>query len=137
MLSITKLFHFEAGHRLSNYEGPCKNIHGHSYKLHITITGEKLTNGILIDFKVLKKIVETAVINEMDHTLLLKRNEFNIKATENLGSKILWLDEDPTAEYLVTYIGSKIKDELPEGIKLLRLRLYETDSCYAEMEYPA
>ncbi len=135
MLSITKLFHFEAGHRLSNYDGPCKNIHGHSYKLHITITGEKLNNGILIDFKVLKKIVETVVINDMDHSLLLKRNELNLTATENLGSKILWLDEDPTAEYLVTYIGSKIKDELPEGIKLLRLRLYETDSCYAEMEY--
>ncbi|MDP1725694.1 MAG: 6-carboxytetrahydropterin synthase [Bacteroidota bacterium] len=135
MLSITKLFHFEAGHRLSNYDGPCKNIHGHSYKLHISITGEKLTNGILIDFKVLKKIVETAVINEMDHSLLLKRNELNITATENLGSKILWLDEDPTAEYLVTYIGSKIQNELPAGIRLLRLRLYETDSCYAEMEY--
>ncbi len=135
MLSITKIFTFEAGHALSGYDGACRNIHGHSYKLHISITGDHLHQGILFDFKALKSIVEQSVLNDLDHALLLKRNHVNLSATKNLVTNIHWMDEEPTAESLVTYIGDKVKSALPTGIRLLRVKLYETETGYVEMEY--
>lgn len=135
MISVTKIFQFEAAHAISGYNGSCREIHGHGYKLHVTVTGTNFNeNNILFDFKDLKKIVESCILKDFDHSLLLKRNTINLSATKNLVNKICWIDGEPTAEYLLSYMVEKIKPLLPQHISLMRLRLYETESCYAEWE---
>lgn len=76
---VTKIFTFEMAHALLNYDGDCKNIHGHSYKLHVTILGKPLQNkehpknGMVMDFKALKTIVKAKIINPFDHALVLTK----------------------------------------------------------------
>lgn len=135
LISITTIMSFEAGHALSFHKGDCKNIHGHSYVLHITVTGTPDAQGMILDFKVLKKIVRSAILDELDHALILKRNDINVSAMHNIVSKIFWMDAEPTAEMLVEMIGERIQNGLPEKISLLRLRLYETASSYADIDY--
>ena len=135
MLSITKIFHFEAAHTISCYHGQCKNIHGHSYELHVTITGEELNDSnMLIDFKELKKIVELNVTNDFDHALILKASDENLSNYKTLNTKIHWLNAEPTAEFLIMEISRRISSNLPEKIILKKLKLFETASCYAEWE---
>ena len=110
MISVTKIFQFEAAHAISGYNGSCREIHGHGYKLHVTVTGTNFNeNNILFDFKDLKKIVESSILKDFDHSLLLKRNTINLSATKNLVNKICWIDGEPTAEYLLSYMVEKTK----------------------------
>lgn len=133
MLSVTKIFRFEAAHAISGYHGACREIHGHSYELHVTLTANHLNEqDMLVDFKDIKRMVEAGVIKELDHALLLKHNQINLSATQNLVSKICWLEGEPTVEYLLQYIHQKIQDLFTGDIHLLRLRLYETNTSYAE-----
>lgn len=135
MLSITKIVRFEAAHVISSYRGPCSNIHGHSYELHITLSGNMLNKSdILMDFAELKKLLTKTVLQDFDHALLLKRNNINLAASNNVATKIYWLDHEPSAEFLVGYIAHKLEPLIPEHVKLKRVRLVETDSCYAEWE---
>ncbi len=132
MLSVTKIFTFEAAHAISDYDGACKNIHGHSYKLHVTVTSKKdLTNSMVIDFKQLKKIVQQAILNDYDHALILKINKLNLTATQVIGTKLLWFDEEPTAEQMLLDMAKKIQLTLPDYIVLKELKLHETDTCFA------
>ena len=133
MLSITKIFNFETAHRISNYNGQCSNIHGHSYELHVTVTGiPDAKSDIIFDFKELKKVVETEIINPFDHALLLKKGTTNIESINEM--KIVLLDKEPTAERMLEYMVNKMSNHLPEGIKLNRLKLFETKTSYAEWE---
>ncbi len=135
MLSITKIFRFEAAHTISCYDGKCKNIHGHSYELHVTVTGKTLNDSnMLIDFKDMKKVVQEFVINDFDHALMLKQNDKNKSSSSLLDTKILWLDEEPTAEYMLIEILKRIETHFPKNITLKRLKLHETATCYAEWE---
>ncbi len=135
MLSVTKIFRFEAAHAISGYHGSCREIHGHSYEMHITVTGSCLNeNDMLIDFKELKKAVESVVIKDLDHALILKHNQINVSATQNMVSKICWLDGEPTAEFLLDFILRRLQTALPDSIEIRRIRLYETNTCYAEWE---
>ncbi len=135
MISVTKIFRFESAHAITSYEGACHNIHGHSYELHIAVTGKDLDkSGMLIDFKSLKNIVQMAIISELDHSLILMENPMNRSATKNMLSKVFWLPEEPTVENMISFIAQTLKPLLPKDIKLVRIRLYETNSCYAEWE---
>lgn len=135
MLSITKIFHFEAAHTISCYQGQCKNIHGHSYELHVTISGTELNEtNMLIDFKELKKIVQINVTSDFDHALILKSSDENKLIYEKMSTKILWVKSEPTAEFMVMEMAKRIAPNLPENILLKKLKLYETASCYAEWE---
>lgn len=132
MLSVTKIFTFEAAHAISDYDGACKNIHGHSYKLHVTVTSKKgLTNSMVIDFKQLKKIVQQSILNDYDHALMLKINKINLAATQVIGTKLLWFDEEPTAENILLDMAKKLQLNLPDNIVLKELKLHETESCFA------
>lgn len=124
-------------HAILGYQGVCKNIHGHSYELHVTVTsGEKNQEyipapGFVIDFKELKKIVTAAVIEEFDHKLVLSRNYLNenpsIQSLENL---VIW-EVEPTAENLLIYIQHKLSSKLPSTVGLVELKLFETKNSYA------
>jgi len=131
MLSITKCFGFEMAHLISNYKGACAQLHGHSYKLEVTISGE-LDEDMIMDFKQLKKLVNKEVLTKLDHRLVLKENHRNIKRFALSGEDIWWFPFEPTAERLTLWIAEKVKTELPAGIELLGIRLYETATCYAD-----
>ena len=133
MLSITKIFHFETAHRISNYNGQCSNIHGHSYELQVTVAGiPNKESDIIFDFKDLKKVVESEIINPFDHALLLKKGTSDFESI--MGMKIILLDKEPTAERMLEFMVDKLDGKLPENIKLKRLKLFETKTSYAEWE---
>ena len=138
MLSLTKIFHFEMAHAICGYPGSCKNIHGHSYELEVTVTGDKENQnyitapGFILDFKELKQLVTSSIIKTFDHKLVLSGSYLGqnpaIKSQENL---VAW-EAEPTAENLLIYMAKILCNVLPEEVKLVRLRLYETKDSYAE-----
>ena len=136
MITITKIFHYEMAHALHRYDGACANIHGHSYRLEVTITGPVITDpthpkcGMIIDFGDLKRIVQTSVLDEFDHALVLnsamKNNIFN-----NIEN-IIFVDYQPTNENLLVDFAQRIGSALPSEVSLIRLRMYETNASFAE-----
>lgn len=142
IIKITKQFSFEMAHALRNYDGLCRNIHGHSYKMDITLAGRPLNddnspkNGMVMDFGDLKKLVNEEVISLLDHALVLnaKNDPWLIDVLKQNFDKIVVVEFQPTTENLLDFIAGKIKQRLPETVKLCRVRLRETDTSYADWE---
>ena len=141
MIRITKSFSFETGHALYGYDGLCKNVHGHSYKLSVTVIGHPIDDsnhvkyGMVIDFKDLKKIVKEEIVDVFDHATVFNQNTPHVtlaKTLESSGHKVLLVDYQPTSEMMVIDFAQKIKARLPKNITLHSLRLQETASSYAE-----
>lgn len=138
MLSLSKIFHFEMAHAIYGYSGACKDIHGHSYELHVSVcSDEEDTNyipapGLLIDFKDIKKLVTELIVNKMDHHLLLSQDFLNNNKTISAAENLVIFEAEPTAENLIVYIRNMIKQNLPKHIRLTHLKLYETKDSYAE-----
>ncbi|MFN8206816.1 MAG: 6-carboxytetrahydropterin synthase [Bacteroidales bacterium] len=137
---ITREFPFEMAHALWNYDGPCRNIHGHSYRLFVTISGSPLDdpgsnrNGMLMDFSDLKAIVRTTVIDIFDHALVVYKGspDHFMKNVEQMFEKFHKLDYQPTCENLITDMATRIRPKLPAGVNLHSLKLYETATSFAE-----
>ena len=140
IIKITKQFSFEMAHALRNYDGLCRNIHGHSYKMDITLAGQPLhdetspKNGMVMDFGDLKKLVNEEIISLLDHALGLnaKTDAQLVEVLKQNYEKIVTVDFQPTTENLLNFIAEKIKTRLPNDVKLSCLRLRETDTSYAE-----
>jgi 6-pyruvoyltetrahydropterin/6-carboxytetrahydropterin synthase len=140
-IRITKQFSFETGHALYGYDGKCKNVHGHSYKLSVTVIGKPITDnsnvkyGMVIDFGDLKKIVKEEIVNVFDHATVFNKNTPHIELAKELKARdhnVLLVDYQPTSEMMVIDFSKKIKLRLPEHIALHSLKLQETDSSFAE-----
>ncbi len=140
-IRITKQFSFETGHALYGYDGKCKNVHGHSYKLSVTVIGKPIKDnsnvkfGMVIDFGDLKFIVKEEIVNVFDHATVFNKNTPHIelaKELEERGHNVLLVDYQPTSEMMVIDFSNKIKKRLPEHIKLHSLKLQETDTSFAE-----
>ena len=138
---ITKIFSFETGHALYGYDGKCRNVHGHSYKLYVTVIGSPIQDnsnvkfGMVIDFSDLKKIVKEEIVDIFDHATVFNKNTPHVELAKELsdrGHSVLLVDYQPTSEMMVIDFSNKIKNRLPDNIKLHSLRLQETDSSYAE-----
>lgn len=143
MIQVTKIFRFETAHAIHGYNGHCRNIHGHSYVLHVTVGSDAddmaylPKPGFVIDFKDLKKIVNRIIVDELDHRLILSQDFLaehpHAAASENL---IIW-EMEPTAENILLYIKNVLLAELPTEIRLRKLKIYETSDSYAEWESTA
>lgn len=140
-IRITKRFSFEAGHALYGYDGKCKNLHGHSYKLSVTVIGTPITDktnpkfGMVIDFTDLKRIVTEEIVDKFDHATIFNKNTPHVKLAKNLkdeGHNVLLVDYQPTTECMVTDFARKITKRLPINLRLHSLKLQETESSYAE-----
>ncbi|MBA9073036.1 6-pyruvoyltetrahydropterin/6-carboxytetrahydropterin synthase [Flavobacterium gossypii] len=140
-IRITKQFSFETGHALYGYDGKCKNVHGHSYKLSVTVIGTPISDntnvkfGMVIDFSDLKKIVREEVVDVFDHATVFNKNTPHIELAEELKSRdhhVILVDYQPTSENMVIDFAAKIKSRLPENITLHSLRLQETETSFAE-----
>lgn len=128
-------------HVLTGYDGPCREIHGHSYRLFVTIAGRPDSDadnpkyGMVLDFGILKKIVNQQIVSGYDHSLVMLDNEENRDLHARLGGRfdnIRLVDFQPTCENLVISFAALLKGVLPEGIQLKSLRLHETATSYCE-----
>ena len=140
-IRITKQFNFETGHALYGYDGKCKNVHGHSYKLSVTVIGEPIDDkshvkyGMVIDFGDLKKIVKEDIVDVFDHATVFNKNTPHVELAKELqdrGHNVLLVNYQPTSEMMVQDFAKKIKLRLPKHIRLHSLKLQETDTSYAE-----
>ncbi len=140
-IRITKEFSFETGHALYGYDGKCRNVHGHSYKLSVTVVGKPIEEagavklGMVIDFGDLKKIVKEEVVDPFDHATVFNRNTPHLELARELetrGHKVILADYQPTSENMVIDFAQKISAKLPDYIKLHSLKLRETETAYAE-----
>jgi 6-pyruvoyltetrahydropterin/6-carboxytetrahydropterin synthase len=140
-IRITKQFSFETGHALYGYDGKCKNVHGHSYRLDVTVIGQPIADasnvkyGMVIDFSDLKKIVKEEIVNVFDHATVFNQNTPHVELAKELksrGHNVLLVDYQPTSEMMVIDFAEKIMKRLPEEIELFSLKLQETSSSYAE-----
>lgn len=140
-IRITKQFSFETGHALYGYDGKCKNVHGHSYKLEVTVIGTPISDnsnvkfGMVIDFGDLKKIVKEEIVDVFDHATVFNKNTPHVELAKELddrGHNVLLVNYQPTSEMMVIDFASKIKKRLPNNIKLFSLKLQETATSFAE-----
>ena len=140
-IRITKQFSFETGHALYGYDGKCKNVHGHSYKLSVTVIGKPITDktnvkyGMVIDFGDLKKIVREEIVDIFDHATVFNQNTPHIELANELKQRdhhVILVDYQPTSENMVVDFADKIQKRLPKNIQLHSLRLQETESSFAE-----
>lgn len=138
MLQLTKIFKFETAHAIHGYTGLCRNIHGHSYELHVTVRAQEPHKGFLpapgflVDFKDLKDIVKSEVVDYFDHRLFLSADYIkahpNLEGLENLE---VW-DYEPSAENILLFILNKVNKVFPSHIYIHTMRIYETSTSYAE-----
>ena len=140
-IRITKQFSFETGHALYGYDGKCKNVHGHSYRLDVTVIGKPISDdynvkfGMVIDFGDLKKIVKEEIVDVFDHATVFNKNTPHVelaKELEDRGHNVLLVNYQPTSEMMVIDFASKIKKRLPNSIELFSLKLQETATSFAE-----
>lgn len=140
-IRITKQFTFETGHALYGYDGKCKNVHGHSYKLSVTVIGTPITDtgnvkyGMVIDFGDLKKIVKQQIVDVFDHATVFNKNTPHVELAaelSNRGHHVILVDYQPTSENMVIDFAAKIKSLLPDSIELFSLKLQETETSFAE-----
>ncbi len=140
-IRITKQFNFETGHALYGYDGKCRNVHGHSYKLSVTVIGTPISDstnvkfGMVIDFSDLKKIVKEDIVDVFDHATVFNKNTPHLELAKELsdrGHHVILVDYQPTSEMMIIDFANKIKKRLPKNINLYSLRLQETETSFAE-----
>ena len=135
---IIKEFKFEMAHALHGYDGLCANIHGHSYRLWVTVRGDikkenkHIKDGMVIDFTDLKSIIKPTIIKKYDHSLVLNANSPHANLDLSAFDKVYYLPYQPTSENLVSDFANSITSLLPENVELLKVVLSETVSSFAE-----
>ncbi len=141
VIRLTKEFSFEAAHMLEGYDGPCREIHGHSYKLLVTVKGEPCPDdsspkhGMVMDFGMLKRIVGEQIVDKMDHAFVMRdtlQSEQLYATLKERFSKIVLVDYQPTCENMLADFAERLLGALPDSVELHSLRLHETASSYAE-----
>ena len=140
-IRLTKEFSFESAHALDGYDGLCREIHGHSYRLFVTIKGEPVSEegnpklGMVMDFGDLKRIVNGEIVDRLDHSFVLRDSAQNTELLNALGTKfnkIVLVDYQPTCENMLADFAARLQKTLPANVELYSLRLHETATSYAE-----
>jgi 6-pyruvoyltetrahydropterin/6-carboxytetrahydropterin synthase len=139
-IRVTKEFDFEMAHALWNYDGACRNIHGHSYRLFVTIIGTPVSDsnnpkfGMVLDFKDLKALVTGPVVDFLDHSLVLYKEADGevLSHVRSMYEKVHLFDFQPTCENLILFIVDTIRGKLPSSLELHSVKLYETANSFGE-----
>lgn len=138
MLRICKEFRFDSAHALMGYPGKCRHIHGHSYRLLVSVEGQAQEDpslplsGMIMDFGQLKQCVEALIVERFDHALLLRSDAPLSRELQESYEKVEVLDFQPTCELLTLYFARLLREALAPPLRLYSVRLYETPSSYAE-----
>ena len=143
MLTITRKLEFDAGHRIPDHNSQCRNLHGHRYALHITLTGEVIEQdgrsdkGMIMDFSDIKALANQHLVERWDHAFLVYENDVAVR--QFLDSmpehKTVVLDRIPTVENLARIAFDTLKAifRSETGLRLVQVRLYETPNCWADV----
>jgi 6-pyruvoyltetrahydropterin/6-carboxytetrahydropterin synthase len=141
MILITKEFSFEMAHALEDHDGACSRIHGHSYRLWVTVGGEPSTDsdspkqGMVVDFGDLKRIVGESIVSRFDHAFVVRRTVANSALVDAMAAHyegVVIVDWQPTSENLVAHFVDLLTPRMPHGVTLRALRLSETETSFAE-----
>ena len=129
MYRVTREIDFCYGHRLLDYEGKCKHLHGHNGRAVITIEAETLDKrGMVLDFSDIKSVVSTWIDENLDHRMILHRGDPAVPALTELGEPLYLLDVNPTAENIARLIHDFARQH---GFPVVETRLWETPRCFA------
>jgi len=138
-IRITKEFTFDMAHVLYNYDGLCQNLHGHTYKLQVTLIGSPCPDekspkhGMVLDFNILKDVVKKPIVDRFDHALMVPQGKgFESLQQFQNNEKYIEVPFQPTCENITTYIASQVIENLPKDVQLHSVRLWETPTSFAE-----
>ncbi len=140
-IRLTREFSFESAHALEGYDGACREIHGHSYKLFVTIIGEPIEDlecakcGMVMDFGDLKRIVNEQIVDRLDHAFVLRQSSTSegvVAAMRDIYQNIQLVDYQPTCENMLSDFAKRIIAQLPDRVALHSLKLHETERSFAE-----
>jgi 6-pyruvoyltetrahydropterin/6-carboxytetrahydropterin synthase len=145
-MRITRRLEFDAGHRIPNHDSLCRHLHGHRYALEVTLTGEPIATrgdarqGMLMDFSEVRAIAQRELIDAWDHAFLAWREDRVVLdfLAQLPQHRTVVFDEPPTAEHLAlaafTVLERAYTSRYGNGLKLERVRLYETPNCWADCD---
>jgi 6-pyruvoyltetrahydropterin/6-carboxytetrahydropterin synthase len=129
MFRVTKEIYFCYGHRLLNYAGKCRNLHGHNGKAVVTIETAGLDPlGMAIDFSELKRVIGAWIDDALDHKLLLHRDDPLLPELRRLNEPVVVMDVNPTAENIAKMIFDRA---LSQGFPVVEVTLWETETSFA------
>jgi 6-pyruvoyltetrahydropterin/6-carboxytetrahydropterin synthase len=129
MFQVTREIDFCYGHRLLNYAGKCRYLHGHNGRAVIVIEAERLDDrGMVLDFSDIKRVVSGWIENNLDHRMILNRADPAREMLEKLGEPMYLIDENPTAENIARLIFDYTASQ---GFPIVEARLWETPRCFA------
>lgn len=129
LYQVTREIHFCYGHRLLNYDGKCKHIHGHNGRALITLASTKLDSlGMVLDFSELKRVVGGWIDEQLDHKMIFHRDDPMLTLFQDQGEPVYILDDNPTAENIARLIFDYAREQ---GFPVIEVKLWETDSSYA------
>lgn len=129
MYQVTKEINFCYGHRLRDYPKKCKHLHGHNGRVEITLEAESLDyRGMLVDFEDIKDGVQTWIMAELDHKLLLRKDDPLVPVLRDLNETFLVMDDNPTAENIARMIYEYTKSK---GFPVISVKLWETPTSFA------
>ena len=129
MYQVTKIIRFCYGHRLLNYEGPCRFLHGHNAKAEITLGNPTLDHlGMVMDFNEVRQRVQGWIDATIDHKMLLNRTDPILPELQKRGEPFVPVDENPTAEVIARMIFDHVRQE---GVPVIEVKLWETETSFA------
>lgn len=129
MFQVAREIDFCYGHRLLRYAGKCRNLHGHNGRLLITFETASVDElGMVLDFTDIKRVVQTWIDDNLDHRMILHRDDPAVPMLLNLGEPLYLMDENPTAENIARLIFDYVK---AQGLPVVEARLWETPRCVA------
>lgn len=129
MFRVTRQIDFCYGHRLLNYDGKCRFLHGHNGRAEIVIEAESLDDrGMVLDFSDIKRVVSRWIDDTLDHRMLLHRDDPAVAMLQNMGEPLFLMDANPTAENIVKLIYEFTANH---GFPIVEARLWETPNCFA------
>lgn len=134
MYKVTREIHFCYGHRLLNYSGKCRHLHGHNGRVEIELFSERLNElGMVRDFEEIKKVVQVWIDEELDHNMILCRRDPLIPALDQMKERYYLIDENPTAEAISKLIYDYASSQ---NLPVSEVRLWETPKSFASYRKP-
>jgi 6-pyruvoyltetrahydropterin/6-carboxytetrahydropterin synthase len=133
MFRVTKEIHFCYGHRLLNYAGKCRNLHGHNGKAVVTFESAELDQlGMVVDFSDIKRSIGVWIDENLDHRMILHCDDPALPELRRLGEPVVVVEMNPTAENIARLIFDRARaTAAPRGLRVVEVTLWETENSYA------
>jgi 6-pyruvoyltetrahydropterin/6-carboxytetrahydropterin synthase len=129
MFQVTREIRFCYGHRLLNYDGKCKHLHGHNGRAVITLAADRLDAlGMVVDFSTIKRVVSGWIDANLDHRMILHRDDPVLPILKAQGEPVFLLDVNPTAENIAKLIFDHVS---AQGFPVIEVKLWETEDSFA------